>query len=229
MPDDSNHPESGALPPRAPSRRGFLKAAGVAAAGAMATGAAVATVSCTPPATGDRGERETGRGAARDAGLDRQLLGALGDIVLPESLGAAGRAAAVTAFVAWVDGYAPVAEEMHGYGYSDIRYLPPDPAPGWRAQLEGIDLLARKAHRKSFAELDGAARKQVVTAALASAPGDRLPDPLGASHVAVALLAHWAGSPAAWDLALGAQVGAGTCRKLDGVTSKPLPIVGRAT
>lgn len=203
------------------SRRGFLKVAG-----AVAAGAAAATVGCAPSASDERGQDGAEGRAPRDSGFDRQVLGALGDVMLPESLGAAGRAAAVTAFVAWVDGYDPVAQEMLGYGYSDVRYLPPDPAPMWRAQLEGLDLLARRMRQRPFADLDGVARRDVVAAALASVPGERLPNPLGASHVAVALVAHWADSPAAWDLALGVQVGAGTCRTLEGVASKPLPIAG---
>ncbi len=203
------------------TRRAFLKVAGTVAAGAAA-----ATVGCAPSPSSERAADGGTPREPRDAGFDRRVLDALGEVMLPESLGAAARAAAVSAFVAWVAGYDPVAEEMHGYGYADIRYLPPDPAPGWRAQLEGLELLARKMHQKSFPALDGDGRKDVVTAALASVPGERLPDPLGAPHVAVALAAHWAASPAAWDLALGAQVGAGTCRKLHDVVSRPLPIVG---
>jgi hypothetical protein len=107
-----------------------------------------------------------------------------------------------------------------------VRYLPPDPAPGWRAQLEGLDTLARKSRRKAFAELDEGARREVLTVALSGVRGDRLPDPLGASHVAVALLSHWASRPEAWNLALGAQVNPGSCRPLDGIAGKPLPIAG---
>lgn len=213
-------PEPTHTPGTASSRRGFLKVAG-----ALAAGAAASTVGCNASAPGERDDAEHRRDA-RDAAFDLQMLAALGDVMLPESLGTAGRAAAVTAFVEWVNGYDPVAEEMHGYGYADIRYLPPDPAPGWRAQLEGLDLLAQKRYRTPFAQLDATGRREVVTIALADVPGERLPNPLGASHVAVALLAHWAASPAAWDLALGAQVGAGTCRKLDGVAARPLPIAG---
>ena len=96
---------------------------------------------------------------ARATGFDRRTLDALGEVLLPASLGAAGQKGAVDAFVAWVDEYAPVAEEMHGYGYADIRYLPSDPAPGWRAQLEGLDLLARRTRQRAFAELDAEGRR----------------------------------------------------------------------
>jgi hypothetical protein len=51
-----------------------------------------------------------------------------------------------------------------------------------------------------------------------------LPSPLAARHIALALLAHWSASPDAWNLALGAQVSPGTCRKLDDALRAPLPL-----
>lgn len=204
------------------SRRGFLKVAG-----AVAATAAAATVGCAPDSEAET--RSSTPGATRATGFNRPLLDALGEVMLPASLGAAGRSAAIDDFVAWVDGYDPVAEEMHGYGYAEIRYLPADPAPGWRAQLAGLDVLARKMHQRPFVELDSAARQAVVSAALAPARDVNLGDPLGASHIAVALVSHWTGTPAAKDLAMGMQVGTGTCRPLDAALRKPLPVVGAPT
>jgi len=202
-----------------PSRRRFLQLAGATAAAAVAG----TSVACNPP--GDSADTAAGgEGASRPAGFHRPTLDALGEVALPESLGAEERRSAVTAFVAWVEGYAPVAEEMHGYGYADVRFLPSDPAPGWRAQLEGLDTLAQRMRGHPFSKLDATARREVLGAALAGVRVSRLPRPLGAPHVAVALLSHWTSSPRAWDLALGAQVGSGTCRSLDGVTNKPLPL-----
>ncbi|MES2521390.1 MAG: twin-arginine translocation signal domain-containing protein [Gemmatimonadota bacterium] len=208
-----------------PSRRSFLKTAGVIAgatvAGATATG-------CGPAASGDSGAHDAGNGAAaRVKGFARALLDALADVVLPAALGADGKRGATDAFVAWVDGYDPVAEEMHGYGYADVRYLPPDPAPAWRAQLDGLELLSQRTTGRAFATLDVPARASVVEAALRrERGGDRLPAPLGASHIAVAMLSHWASSPGAWDLALGVQVAPSTCRPLADVVRKPLPVAG---
>jgi hypothetical protein len=224
--DDAALPSGASSAADVPSRRRFLKVAGVAAAGAAASAAGV-TASCAPgsdgerPAAAARGARGARRGAVE---LDRGTLDALGDVMLPGAIGAAGRKAAVDAFVQWVDGYDPVAEEMHGYGYADIRYLPSDPAPNWRAQLEGLDLLARKSRRAAFADCDATTRLELVTAALRGVRTPRLPDPLGAPHVAVALLSHWTASPAARDLAFGVQLGAGTCRSLEGVSARPLPL-----
>jgi hypothetical protein len=207
-----------------PDRRAFLKTAGTLAAGAAA-GAACdrpSDAQGAPPAAGPPNP------GARDVAFDRATLDALGEVVLPGELGAEGRRAAVASFVAWADGYDPVAEEMHGYGYAEIRYLPPDPAPAWRAQLEGLDLLARRSRGRAFAALPLADRRALVEAALRDARGDRLPAPLDARHVALALLAHWAASPAAWDLACGARVGRGTCRPLAESPRKPLPVAPNA-
>jgi hypothetical protein len=211
---------------RSPSRRGFLKAAGAVAATAVAGSTGVA---CSPPVEKDARQSAFGASIQRQVGFDRPLLDSLGDAVLPDSLGAPGRLAAVDAFVEWVDGYEPVAEEMHGYGYADVRYLPADPAPGWRSQLDALDTLAKKTQHKPFVELDVAERRAVVATAITGARETAMPDALGASHVAIALLAHWAASPGAKDLALRAQVAPLTCRSLAGATGRPLPIVGVTT
>jgi TAT (twin-arginine translocation) pathway-exported protein len=158
--------------------------------------------------------------------LNATLLAALGDTVLPESLGAAGRATAVREFNRWITEYSPVAEEMHGYGDAEITYTPADPAPGWNAQLEALDLLARRTKRRGFAALPIAARRDIVRRQLASVRGASLSsNPLNATHVAVALLSHWASSYAAHDLAYNSRIIRGECRGLAGVTRKPLPLV----
>ncbi len=197
-------------------RRTFLKLAGALAVSAAA-GCELETR--LPPPSG-------AASTDRDTGFDRAILDAVGTVVLPAELGARGQEVAVSNFVAWANGYDPVAEEMHGYGYADIRYLPADPAPAWRAQLTALDLLARRSRRKPFTQLDADVRREMLVGAMRTAPGDRLPAPLDAPHIAVALLAHWAASPDAHDLALGAKVQGGTCRVLGDANAKPLPITG---
>ncbi len=198
------------------SRRTFLKLAGVLAAGS----AAGCQLETRNP------EAQAVPGADRSTGFDRNVLDALAEIVLPSELGPKGRDAATGAFIVWADGYSPVAEEMHGYGYADIRFLPPDPSPTWRSQLEALDLLAKKPQQKSFAQLAPAARRAVLDVALKGHGGERLPAPLDATHIAIALLAHWASSPDAWDLAYGAKITPDSCRTLAEATPRPLPITG---
>ena len=207
-------------------RRAFLRTAGALAAGAAAAGCDVPGAAGGGPAAASTPTPTAGttRDATREVGFDRATLAAVGEVVLPGELGAAGRGGAIDAFVAWVAGYAPVAERMHGYGYADVRYLPPDPAPGWRAQLEGLELLARRSRGSSLGSLPVAERRTLIESALAGTPGDRLPAPLAAGHVALALLAHWASSPAAWDLAYGARITPTTCRPLGAAPRRPLPL-----
>lgn len=215
--------------PRA-DRRAFLRNAGTLAAAAVAAPALDACERATPAAKPDAGERSTSDGPTpQRTRLDDATLAALGEVVLPGTLGAAGRRQAVVDFTAWVKGYVPVAEEMHGYGYADVRYLPADPAPGWQAQLAGLDTLARHSRGQPFAALAPDARRQVVEAALRDAGGDGLPSPLRAGHVAVALLAHWAASPAAWDLAYGARITPNSCRPLGEAPRRPLPVAPNTT
>jgi hypothetical protein len=108
------------------SRRGFLKLAG-----AVAATAAASTVGCAP---GTETESRTAAASGKRAtGFDRPLLNALGEVMLPASLGAASRTAAVDAFVAGSGTI--VAEEQHGYGYAEIRCRPTPPRGGARSLM----------------------------------------------------------------------------------------------
>ena len=192
-------------------RRDFLKAA----AALTAAAAIPAPMQAQTPA-----QQQPSRRA-----LDPALLAALAAAVLPESLGAAARDRTVREFTAWIAGYKPVTEEMHGYGDAEITYTPADPAPNWSAQLEALDLYARQTRRKGFVALPLPERRDVVRRQLASVRGAALPsNPLSAPHVAVALLSFWTTSPGAHDAAYGARITRGECRGLGGVTRQPLPL-----
>jgi hypothetical protein len=203
-------------------RRAFLKAAGVLSLGAVT----VPVAACRLEDQSAQRQADAPGGIERERGFDRPQLEAVAESVLPESLGTDGIRRATDAFVQWIDAYEPVAEEMHGYGYADIRYLPADPAPAWRAQLAALDLLAQRMTSTPFRSLEVSARRTVLTEALRSERGESLPSPLMARHVATALLAHWAAQPQAWNLALGVQVNPSVCRTLADAPRKPLPVVG---
>ena len=50
---------------------------------------------------------------------------------------------------------------------------------------------------------------------------------VGAAGIgAIALMAHWASSADAWDLAYGAKITPGACRVLGDANATPLPITG---
>lgn len=215
-------------------RRDFIKRAALAAATASGLGATEALAQGAASTSRAPGTVTSQSGAPRSSAqtapraLDPVLLRALGDAILPEMLGDAGRTSAIAAFATWLARYTPVAEEMHGYGDAEITYTPSDPAPGWNAQLAGLDLLARKKHRRGFARLGVPLRRSVVQTHLARVSTTRLPaNPLSAPHVAVALLSHWAASSEATDLAYEARIMKGNCRLLSDTSRPPLPLAAR--
>jgi hypothetical protein len=206
----------GAPPPPDHSRRGFLVRSSLLVSGAALGGGVVGCDAPPLPAGGARAM------AGRPA-IEGATLRALADTVLPASIGAAGRERAVAAFVEWATGFEPVAQEMLGYGDAEVRYLPADPIPAWRAQLDALDRLAQR-RGGAFATLSPVDRRRVLEQALGRARADRLPAPLGASHVALALLAHWASGADAWNLALGARIDRDRCRDLRTTTAPPTPL-----
>ncbi len=190
-------------------RRTFLKQS-AAAASALALG-------CAPEGA------ERASGTAAPPPLPREPLRAVAATVLPSEVGPEGPARIADEFEAWLAGYAPVSEQVHGYGTQEIRYGPPAPGPRWSAQLEALDSEARARHGRPFASLAPAERRALLETALAQAEGglaDR-PAALTADHVAVGLLSFFYGSPEAADLCYGRRIGAGTCRPLEASGERP--------
>lgn len=194
-------------PPDAHSRRAFLGRSSAALS-------ALALSGCAPE--GSPADDATGEGQR----LDPAILSAVAEVVLPGELGVEGRTRAVQAFQEWAAAYRPVAELNHGYGTSEISYGPPDPVPGWGAQLQALDIEARKRHGAGLPSLE-AGDRQALLARHLEGQGGSLPDPLRAGHVALALLAHWAESPDAVDLCYERRISPRTCRGLDRTSELP--------
>ena len=186
-------------------RRRFLKTAGGAAVAATAAGGPVVACASAP----------------NTAALDQATLLALGETVLPAELGPDGIQRAVAAFEAWLEGYRPAVEVTHGYGTGTLDYTPAHPGPGWRAQLEALDLEARERFGTAFATLSAERRSVMIRRQLARDRLDRLPDPVEARHVAVGLLAYWAQTPEATNLCYQAKINPFTCRPLAAQAEKP--------
>ena len=191
-------------------RRTFLRTSG-AALSVAAVGA-----SCTPDTPAP--------GAAADAGgMDGALLRAVAPHVLPSELGEAGREQAVQGFERWTSAYQPVPELNHGYGTSEIRYGPADPAPAWAAQLRALDIEATKRTGRGFGALEGADADDLLRRHIGD-EGSRMPSPLRSRHVAVALLAHWLSTPEATDRCYGVHIAPETCRGIATAPNEPAPI-----
>ena len=152
-------------------------------------------------------------------------LDALAEAVLPSALGRAGITKAAAAFREWGAGYREGAEVNHGYGTSRLRSLGPTPLTKWTAQLDDLDARAQSKHQRNFRDLPVADRVTLVRAVLEGQRVDRMPGIADASHVSLALLAHFYESSAATDLCYEAQIGKATCRPLVASSRKPLPML----
>lgn len=155
-------------------------------------------------------------------------LEAVGEHVLPSSeLGAGGVKRMVRAFVAWQEGFEPVAELDHPYLWSDeLRFGPPDPRPAWAAQLRALDLESEHRHGNRFADLEPSAQERMLRAHLGTETPAELPHPSEASHIAVALAAWYFSTSAANDLCYRARINRHGCGGLATVGDEPPPLPG---
>ena len=162
--------------------------------------------------------------AVDDISASPRTVHALAEVMLPSELGPVGVGAATRNFQRWIAGYREGAELLHGYGTSALERSGPTPATRWAAQLDALDAMARKAGARTFAALPLEERREMVRAELTALKADRIPAVGRAPHVALALLAHWYGTPDAIDRCYEARIGKETCRPLAASTRKPLPL-----
>jgi hypothetical protein len=156
-------------------------------------------------------------------------LAAVADVVLPASLGAAGRREVVDGFVSWVRNYREGADRGGGYGNANLAPpTGPSPARQYPAQFAALDAAARARGAASFAALGAGDRRAVVEAALDTPTRvTRLPGrPTGANLIAD-FMGFYYTSGDAYDLAYRAEIGRDKCRGLDGSDRRPSPIGGR--
>ncbi len=156
---------------------------------------------------------------------DPATLDALAEAVLPSELGRAGIRRAATAFREWGASYRENAELLHGYGTSRLRSTGPTPLTRWTTQLDDLEAQAQSKHQRRFRDLSVSDRAELVRAALEGQRLERMPPVGDASHVAIALLAHFYDSPAANDLCYTAQIGKSSCRPLSESPRKPLSLL----
>lgn len=169
--------------------------------------------------------------AQQNSSLDAAVVRGVADVVLPAELGKDGIARVSRSFDQWIGGYRQGMELVHPYGSAELRQTGESPIGRWRSQLAALERGAREKHRRAFAALTRDQRRELVMQALGDDRLNRLPDPLQANHVAMALLAWYFTTPDAADLCYRAQIGRNQCRPLVHSSRQPLPLkgVGRGT
>jgi hypothetical protein len=164
---------------------------------------------------------------AQPAVLPQAALLALAEGVLPREIGVGGAARISREFTRWLSEYRPNAEILHSYGSGDLSWTGPSPAGRWRAQLGDLETAARKRFGQGWTSLGIPERQTLIRQALEASVPAGLPSPQRASHVAVALMSFYFGSPEATDLCYGVHVGRNQCRPLVHNAREPLPLARR--
>jgi hypothetical protein len=155
---------------------------------------------------------------------NRELVAAIGEVVLPSSLGADGRAKAVEGFAIWLDGYKAGVPMSYGYG-SKLKYevVPPSPLLRYPSQLTRLQELS-KAKGSAFTALSPADRKAVVEAALLEAKVIELPERPDGRHIASDLMSHFYSSSDGNDFLFKASIRVSECRGLGTSADRPVSI-----
>jgi hypothetical protein len=193
------------------SRRTFLKWLS-AIAGMFGLGVRPRTGSAAPPVS------------PQSNSLDAAVVAGLASAVLPSELGDAGFARVGREFSQWIGGYRAGVEVVHPYGSTELRTTGESPLNRWRDQLAALDQQARQQHQRGFTALTAEQRRDLVNAALAGDRTNRLPEPLDANHVALALVAWYFASPDAINRCYNAQIDRNQCRPLVNAPRQPLPL-----
>jgi hypothetical protein len=152
---------------------------------------------------------------------------ALGDAVLPESLGDEARARVVTDFTVWLREWREGVDRDHGYGFTRIVRTGPSPAARHVTQIAALEAAAA-ARGATFTKASLADRRAILSEAIATAKVEALPGRPNGGHIATDLMAFFYGSSEANDLCYRAAIGKDTCRGLAESDRPPTPIKGAA-
>lgn len=209
-----------------PSRRIFVRiaAAATAALGALPLFGRRALGQGGPGSAAPG--RRSGSAAAQGApGLGVSALLPMAYAVLPAELGAARIERATTAFARWIGAFKAGEETLHPYGSDRLGATGASPAAQWVEQLAALNADSLSTHNGPFREQSLANRTALVQAALAKVQlGPRMPSPISAPHVAVALLAHFAESAEGVNLAYSRTIDPKQCRPLAASPNIPAQI-----
>ena len=155
---------------------------------------------------------------------------AIAEVVLPASLGTAGRDKAVAAFIGWVRNYKEGADRGHSYGASTVSApAPASPAARYPPQFAALDQAAAAQGSATFAALPLEQRRIAIEAALNTPqPVTRLPTRPTGANLVVDVMGFFFNGADGYDLAYNAAIGRDSCRSLDGSERAPEQLTGRS-
>jgi hypothetical protein len=189
---------------------------------------ASAAASAVPLLSRRLGSQQRGAVPPREMkGIEVRRLLPVAHVVLPAELGPARVERAAAQFARWIANYKEDEETLHPYGSDRLGATGRSPAVAWAAQLADLDTQARARdpRRLPFAQATIDVKHEVLSQALAGLPlAARVPAPLAAPHVAIALLAHFLESPEARNLAYERTIDPQTCRPLQAAPKEPVAL-----
>jgi len=174
--------------------------------------------------TSEAKAKDASKVASQAPPLDQATVTPLAEAVLPGELGA-GFARVSRGFTQWINDYRAGAELVHPYGSTNLQRTGESPVGRWRTQLAQLDRDAQTNHHKAFGALTRDQRREIVVSALGTERTNRMPDPLDAGHVALALVAWYFAQPEAANLCYQAKIDRNQCRPLVNAPRQPLPLV----
>jgi hypothetical protein len=160
-------------------------------------------------------------------GLETRRLLPVAQVVLPAELGPARTERATIEFARWIANYKEDEETLHPYGSDRLGATGGSPAKAWADQLAELDAMvsARDPQRKSFGVATNEVKHEVLAQALAGLRlTARVPAPLAAPHIAIALLSRFLESPEAHNLAYQRTIDPKTCRPLAASPKEPVAL-----
>ena len=145
--------------------------------------------------------------------------------VLPSAIGAKGQDEAVDNFLRWLREYQEGVPLSHGYGEPRLVRSGPSPAPGYGAQIAGLQQAATDRGGR-FGALPLDVRRSILDTAFKSAGVQGLPARPEGKHVVADLMAHYFRGSAANDLCYNSRIGRNTYRAIRMTTVRPRPLAG---
>lgn len=145
------------------------------------------------------------------------MLREIAAAVLPQSLGRARSDEIAAGFVRWIRNYREGAELPSGYGFTQLRRAPANPAKNYSRQLQAL----QAGGHKPFAQLDAETQRRLIEASLQGAKIEDVPSRPNGKNVAADLMSYFFFSSQGHDYLYQAAIRVEDCRGLPSSPRRP--------